>query len=204
MPSLSHIPGHPGSLGQCVQRYRLHLLAAVAVGLVCLNLLAPAPPPPSQQLVQIAQRSAALAPSGAALPTSTTPPTPPTFTPVSSPAQQGRPALEPALRDPFAAPAPLVVAKVAPALPPPPIATPVAPSAPAHGLAFAGRITTPDGREQVYVSSGDISMPIATGQTLPNGYRVEAITERTVELSYPPLNTTARLELPAPPQYEIR
>lgn len=184
---LSSRSARPRGFGLVVQRYRLHLLAALAVGLLMLNLLAPAPQP----LVQVAQRSdvsplVAIAGIAVAL------------------GAQERPALEPALRDPFAAPPPLVVAKVAPALPPPPIATPVAPSAPPHGLTFAGRITTPDGREQVYVSSGDTSMPIATGQTLPSGYRVEFITARTVELSYPPLNTTARLELPAPPMYEIR
>jgi hypothetical protein len=198
MPLLPHTSGHSGSPGAALQRYRLHLLAAVALGLVCLNLFAPAPP--AQPLVQIAQRGSALVPSAGAPATSSTS----ASTILSPAAQQDRPALEPALRDPFAAPAPLVVAKVAPVLPPPPIATPVAPSAPPHGLAFAGRIVTPDGREQVYVTSGDTSLAIAPGQTLPSGYRVESITARAVELSYPPLNTTARLELPAPPKYEIR
>ena len=174
-------------LSLVVRRYRVHLLVALAVGLLVLNLLAPAPQP----LVQLAQRSDVLPPVA-------------TVVPADGQDAQERPALEPARRNPFVATAPLVVAKVAPALPPPPIATPVAPSAPAHGLAFAGRITNPDGREQIYLSYGDTSLPIAVGQTLPSGYRVEAITERTVELSYPSLNTTARLDLPAPPKHEIR
>lgn len=191
MPLLPSNLGNPGNPVHYVQRYRLPLLAAVAVGLVWLNLHAPAP----QQLVQVAQRNAALVPLVAEQLSPTT---------LTTPDQQDRPALEPAQRDPFAAPAPPVVAKVAPVLPPPPIATPVAPSAPPHGLTFAGRITTPDGREQVYLALGDTSVAIVAGQTLPSGYRVESITARAIELSYPPLNTTARLDLPAPPKYEIR
>ena len=115
-----------------------------------------------------------------------------------------RPVLMPAQRDPFA----LLAAPVsAPIVKPPaalPIAEPVAPSAPPHNLSFAGRVTNPDGHELVYVSSGDTSLAIFPGQVLSNGYRVEAITKQAIELSYPALNTSSRIELPALPKYEIR
>ena len=65
-------------------------------------------------------------------------------------------------------------------------------------------MTAPDGTQLVYVNAGDASLTLVAGQNLPNGYRVESITAQAIELSYPPLNTTARLDLPAPPKYEIR
>jgi hypothetical protein len=76
--------------------------------------------------------------------------------------------------------------------------------APPLGLRYAGRMTTPEGQQVVYVALGDTSLTLAIGQNLPNGYRVDAITPSAVEFTYPPLNTTARLELPEPPRYEIR
>ncbi len=115
-----------------------------------------------------------------------------------------RPTLEAASRDPFvatlASPAPLPVAKpVAPV-----IATPPPPTPPPLNLRYAGRMTGPDGSTQVFVLFGETGLTVSVGQTLPNGYRVETITARAIELSYPPLNSTARLDLPAPPQHEIR
>lgn len=113
--------------------------------------------------------------------------------------------LESASRDPFAAtmpapPAPLPAAKpVAPVVLAPPPPTP-----PPLNLRYAGRMVGPDGATQVFVMLGDTSLTASVGQTLPNGYRVETITARAIELSYPPLNSTARLDLPAPPQHEIR
>ena len=76
--------------------------------------------------------------------------------------------------------------------------------APPVNLRYTGRMTAPDGSLVVYAAFGETSLALTTGQSLPNGYRVEAITARAVELSYPPLNTTARLDLPEPPKYEIR
>lgn len=112
--------------------------------------------------------------------------------------------LESASRDPFAStPAPSA---------PPPVAKPVAPVVPAPpppappplNLRYAGRMTGPDGATQVFVLFGETGLTASVGQTLPNGYRVEAVTPRAIEMSYPPLNSTARLDLPAPPQHEIR
>jgi hypothetical protein len=181
---------------QHLVRYRMHLLLGAAVLLVLLNLFGPA----ATDTVGVVQRTgpAATAVGPAVADASLPKPAPP------GPLQ--RPMLEPAVRDPFAPPAPppvvVPVAKVV--VPPPSIAVPVVPSAPPHNLSFAGRMTAPDGRTLLYVSAGEGSMAIAVGQMLPNGYRVEAITEHAIELIYPPLNTTARLDLPAPPKYEIR
>lgn len=116
------------------------------------------------------------------------------------PHQLDRPMLSAAERDPFSVvlpPAPPPEKKVTPPPPPPP-------QPPALNLRFAGRISAPDGSQVIYVSFGDTSMPVSTGQVFPNGYRVEAIGPRAIELSYPPMNTTARLELPDPPKYETR
>lgn len=185
---------------QHLVRYRMHLLLGVAVLLGLLNLFGPAPPTDPVGVVQrTGPAPAAVVPVAASAVADAALPQP-------APGPLERPMLEPAVRDPFASPAPppvvVPVAKVV--VPPPSIAVPVVPSAPPHNLSFAGRMTAPDGRELVYVSAGEGSMAIAVGQTLPNGYRVEAITEHAIELSYPPLNTTARLDLPAPPKYEIR
>jgi hypothetical protein len=115
-----------------------------------------------------------------------------------------RPLLEAASRDAFAAwPAPVaaqvMLPPVAPAPPPPP-----PPAPPPLNLRYAGRMTGPDGATQVFVLSGETSLTATIGQMLPNGYRVEAITARAIELSHPSLNSTARLDLPEPPQHEIR
>ncbi|MDP2369377.1 hypothetical protein [Rhodoferax sp.] len=114
-----------------------------------------------------------------------------------------RPALEAASRDPFVAtpvpqPAPVALPVAPVVLAPPP------PTPPPLNLRFAGRMTGPDGAAQVFVLLGETSLSASIGQTLPNGYRVEAITARAIELSYPSLNSTARLDLPDPPQHEIR
>jgi hypothetical protein len=83
------------------------------------------------------------------------------------------------------------------------MATPV-PTAPVLDLRFAGRMTAPDGGLLVFATLGDLPITLFVGQSLPNGYRVDRISERVVELSYPALGTTARLDLPEPPKYEIR
>lgn len=62
----------------------------------------------------------------------------------------------------------------------------------------------PDGSELLFVSFGEVAMPLAVGQALPNGYIVRAITPQAIEFDYPPLNATARLELPRAPFHEIR
>lgn len=115
-----------------------------------------------------------------------------------------RPTLEAASHDPFAAwQAPVAAQPVAPPVAPV-VLTPPPPTPPPLNLRYAGRMTGPDGATQVFVLLGDTSLMASVGQTLPNGYRVETITARAIELRYPPLHSTARLDLPAPPQHEIR
>jgi len=112
-----------------------------------------------------------------------------------------RPALEAASRDPFAPvapPAPVVVASKPVQVAPPP------PSPPPLNLRFTGRMTAPDGSQIVFVAVGDTTLTLSVGQTLPNGYTVNAIHDRAVELSYLPMNFNTRFDLPAPPTYEIR
>lgn len=118
------------------------------------------------------------------------------------PAQLERPLLVPADRNPFAAtvvPLPAVAApkKI-------PAATPPAPSAPALNLKFTGKMTAPDGTQLVFVAFGETPMSLSPGQVLPNGYKVLAINDRSIELNYLPLNFSTRFDLPEPPRHEIR
>ncbi len=76
--------------------------------------------------------------------------------------------------------------------------------APPLNLVFAGRSTAPDGQQSVYALFGETSVTLKPGLTLPNGYRLESMTTLYAEFSYPALNTTARLEFPSAPTYEIR
>ena len=126
--------------------------------------------------------------------------------PAVLPTEIRRTPLDPASGDPFAllpAPSP----PVAKAAPPPAavaIASPVAPTPPPLNLRFAGRVVSPDGTTIIYAAFGETSLQLRTGQFLPNGYRIDAITDRAVELSFPSMGTTARLDLPDPPKYETR
>ena len=117
----------------------------------------------------------------------------------SLPVQLNRPLLEPALSDPFA-----LLVPPAPPPKPPPVLPPPPPAAPPNNLTFVGRMKNPDGGESVFVMYGETSMAIAVGQVLSNGYRVDSITPHAIDLSYPALSTTAKVDLPAPPKYEIR
>ena len=115
-------------------------------------------------------------------------------------------------RDPFvetpvitikSAPKPASPQLVVATLPVPPL-TIAPPQPPALNLRFMGRMTAPDGVQSVYASLGDTPITLSVGQSLPNGYRVDAIKERVVEFSYLPLDTKAILDLPDTPKYEIR
>lgn len=171
----------------------------VAVLLVWLNLTAPVPignltthqlveptqrlggaPPPEPRLAQTDSKTAGSEQS----------------------VQLDRPLLEPATRDPFNVQPPSVAPTLAATSPPPMPTAPPAP--PPHEVTFAGRMTRPDGGDTVYVSYAGTSMPIVVGQSLPNGYRIETISPRAIELSYPSLKTTVRIDLPDAPKYEIR
>jgi hypothetical protein len=119
--------------------------------------------------------------------------------------------LEPATRDPFAylaAPVPPAPKQPPPMpvtiLPTPIIMAAPAPSAPQHNLRFIGRMTTPDGQQLIFVTLAEAPITLTEGQNLTNGYRVDSITDRAVQLTYVALGTRARLDLPEPPGYETR
>lgn len=117
------------------------------------------------------------------------------------PSQLVRGQLESALRDPFSGVQP--VQEPIP-LPPRQIIAAPAPSAPQLEMVFAGRMTSPDGHETIFVRQGAQTLSLTEGEILPNGYRVRAITQDAVEFDYPALKITARLELPSVPKQEIR
>jgi hypothetical protein len=128
------------------------------------------------------------------------------------PEQLVRDTLEPAARDPFAYEAPpapklnQVVKKLPPAKPvePMPVMAAPVPMAPSLDLRYTGRMVAPDGTVLVFATLAESPLTLVTGMSLPNGYRVERINDRAVEFSFPALGTTARLDLPEPPKYEIR
>lgn len=117
-----------------------------------------------------------------------------------------RPVLEAAVRDPFAPVAiqEVVVKPSLPAVSAAVVAVPPAPAAPPLNLQFSGRMIGPDGKLVVFASMGNETMSLLPGTMLPNGYVVQQIDEHSVELVYPPLQTTARLDLPPPPSFEVR
>lgn len=117
--------------------------------------------------------------------------------------------LEPALRDPFASPRPLAPLRATVQAPPPVLQT-AAPSPPAAapplepGLAFTGRMVTPDGRTVIIASLGADTLTLRPGQQLPNGFRVDAIATDAVLLSHPALAQPARLAIPPAPSLPTR
>lgn len=72
--------------------------------------------------------------------------------------------------------------------PPPPkiIAAPVAPTAPPLPYRFAGKLLQ-EGRLQVFLSRGDVAIPIKQDEILDGTYRVESIAEDKITLVYLPL-----------------
>lgn len=179
------------------------LLVTSAAALLLLNLTAP-----SSGVVQPVERSAS-ASSLVVAPTiaMTTSRLSAGDTPL--PSQLDRPMLELTDKDPFVPEVPKPVAIKPP--PAPPImpaqvaaVAPTQPEPPPLNMVYAGRMTTPEGKEVVYMAMGDASVAIEKGMELPNGYRVTSITERQVEFFYPPLNRTQRIDLPTPNKYETR
>ena len=129
----------------------------------------------------------------------------------------GRPILEAATSDPFAASQPVQsvasrpILSAAPpstvpaALLPPQQPAPVQqPLAPPLGLRYVGQIKLPDQTQVIFASDGQVDFALQLGTTLPNGYVVEAIGSRQVAFSYPPLKTTASMDLPPAPLFETR
>jgi len=89
--------------------------------------------------------------------------------------------------------------------PPPPAQPPVAPvltivapppAPPPQDYRFLGRVTGPDGVEQVLLGHGDAAVPVKAGTVLDNGYVVESLTLEAIILSYPPLGTKTTVPIP--------
>ena len=122
--------------------------------------------------------------------------------PSPNPFNTVRAPLEPPGRDPFSANTTALPQLVtAPVVQPTPLPQPMAPP---MTLSFAGRVTEPNGDVKIFVQLDGKTFAIEPGLVLSNGYVVDSVTDQTVELSYPPLNSSARLELPSTPLQEIR
>ncbi len=115
--------------------------------------------------------------------------------------------LKPAARNPF-----VIQAAPAPVPPPPPVvaapvvvAAPMVPHEPPPRLTFAGRMHMPDGRVVVLARWGDgRPVRLEMGKDLGNGYRVERMSEQSVDLLNPRTQAMVQLALPAPPRFEMR
>lgn len=101
--------------------------------------------------------------------------------------------------DPFAGvvPPPPPPAPVQLAVTPPP---PAPPPPPAQDYRFLGRVTGPDGTQQILLSRGDSVVPISVGTALDNGYVVESIHDDSVVLVHPASGGKAVVSLAAAPQ----
>jgi len=127
-----------------------------------------------------------------------------------------RPVLEAMNRDPFAAEPAAVPASTVATAPRATVARPAAetpatepappppPSAPPVDLAFTGRMVAPDGTLTVFAQSGGQAVTLTPGAVTPAGWRVQRISDSGADLLYPPLNTTARVDFPRPPAFELR
>ncbi len=86
-----------------------------------------------------------------------------------------------------------------------PIAAPIAPREPPPRLEFAGRMVAADGRVVVLARWADGSpVRLEQGRVLPNGFRVERLTEQSVDLVNPQTQAMVQLPLPRPPRFEVR
>jgi len=73
------------------------------------------------------------------------------------------------------------------ALPPPPPPPPPKPSAPTFPYQYFGRMVDVDGRTVTYLTRGDTLIPIHARQLLDNTYRIDAVTETQIVVTYVPL-----------------
>ena len=169
-------------------RYRLHVLLGVMFALAGLVLFQPD---------TVANGGIVQETRGAQAPSQST------GTPL--PETLRRVPLSAALDDPFIsfASVPVAVVKTIEIPPPPPPPPPVV-SVPPLNLLFIGRVTQPSGKELVYLAHGDNTLLVTEGQRLPNGYKVDAVTQTSVRFSHPQLENPVLMELPAPPTIQIR
>jgi hypothetical protein len=113
--------------------------------------------------------------------------------------------LKRATRDPFSVQAAPLPAPTAPVVAAPALAAPITPREPVPSLSFAGRMQTPDGRTLVLGRWADgTPVSLEEGKDLGNGYRVERMSEQSVDLLNPQTQAMVQLALPPAPPFEIR
>lgn len=106
--------------------------------------------------------------------------------------------------------APFVIYTAPPVAPPavlvsPVIAAPIAHREPPPSLSFSGRMRTSDGRVVVLARWSDgTPVRLEEGKEVGNGFRVERMTEQSVELLNPQTQAMVQLTLPAAPRFETR
>ncbi len=71
------------------------------------------------------------------------------------------------------------------------------PAPPPQEYRYLGRITGPDGVEQVLLVHGDSVVPVARGTALDNGYVVESLSQDAVVLTYPLLGIRSNIPIPS-------
>jgi hypothetical protein len=113
--------------------------------------------------------------------------------------------LKPATRDPFSAQAAPLPPPSLPVLAAPVLAAPIIPREPPPILSFSGRMQTPDGRVVVLARWADgTPVSLEEGKDLGNGYRVERMSEQSVDLLNPQTQAMVQLALPPAPRFETR
>lgn len=100
--------------------------------------------------------------------------------------------------DPFAG-----VVVTPPAPPPPPASSapvppPPPPPPPGQDYRFLGRVTAPDGSQQVLLGRGDAAVTVSKGMVLDNGYTVESVSTSAVVLIHLPSGVRASILIPSP------
>jgi len=109
--------------------------------------------------------------------------------------------LKPATRDPFSAQAAPLPPPALPVAAAPVLAAPIVPREPAPSLSFSGRMQTPDGRIVVLARWADgTPVSLEDGKDLGNGYRVERMSEQSVDLLNPQTQAMVQLALPPAPR----
>ncbi len=99
--------------------------------------------------------------------------------------------------DPFAGVAVTPLAPLPPMVSPAPVVPPPPPSPPTQDYRYLGRMTGPDGSQQILLGRGETLVSITKGTVLDNGFVVEAISTDAVVLTYPTLGFRTSISIPS-------
>lgn len=72
--------------------------------------------------------------------------------------------------------------------PPPPVAPAPKPTAPPFPYKYFGKMTGTDGKPITYLTRGDEVIPVHKQEILDNTYRIDAISDTAITVTYLPLN----------------